>query len=188
MQRLSNIPEAKAKSILLALCSDNSQLERRALQFLDHIDARQHHVAAGDHQRGTKRKAGPPIKICVQCQDAFYEEENGDKACRYHDGELDVDYDSDVWADHDERCHGTIDTDENRAAYPEGFVWNCCGKSGYRGGCTRGRHDALGGQRGKYADKPGSCLVAVEESSSEDEQSSQESDSESNDDESEDSQ
>lgn len=34
--------------------------------------------------------------------------------------------DGDFWADHDERCHGPIDTPENVAAFPEGFIWDCC--------------------------------------------------------------
>jgi len=57
-------------------------------------------------------------------------------------GELEVDYDADIWADHDENCHGTIDTDSMRAEYPEGFVWTCCDKPGDEAGCTWGRHEA----------------------------------------------
>ncbi|KAI0454731.1 hypothetical protein F5B21DRAFT_473958 [Xylaria acuta] len=172
MTRLTNMPEAKAKSILLALCADDSTLERRALKFLDHMEALESRVTGGgDHQKGTKRKAQSAIMICVQCQGPFHEEDNHDTACRYHDGDLEVDDDGDFWADHDEDCHGPIDTDENRVQYPEGFVWSCCGKVGYRGGCTRGRHDATSGPRGKYGDRPGTGMVEVEESSSEDEDS-----------------
>ncbi|KAI0913978.1 hypothetical protein F4823DRAFT_575134 [Ustulina deusta] len=96
-------------------------------------------------------------------------------------GELNVDYDSEVWDDHDEDCHGMIDTVENRVEFPEGFIWDCCGKLGYRGGCKRGRHDALDGPRGKYGDKPGTYHHPVEISSG-DEQGSQEGKSENGDD------
>ncbi|KAI3319157.1 hypothetical protein HD806DRAFT_510167 [Xylariaceae sp. AK1471] len=186
MQRLVNMPEAQAKAILLVLCSDDSMLEKRASKLLDRMETLEGHVTAGNHQTGTKRKAQSVIKVCIQCQEPFYEEDNGDKACKYHDGELEVDHQGDVWADHDERCHGTIDTDENRIEFPEGFVWNCCDKVGYRGGCTRGRHNALDGQRGRYGDKPGTSMVEFEESSSEDEESFEEDESENDDDESED--
>lgn len=57
-------------------------------------------------------------------------------------GELEVDYDADIWADHDENCHGTIDTESMREENPEGFVWNCCDKPGDEAGCYRGRHEA----------------------------------------------
>lgn len=40
-----------------------------------------------------------------------------------HVGAVEVDWDSDVWADHDERCHGPIDTRDNRRSFPQGFTW-----------------------------------------------------------------
>jgi hypothetical protein len=40
------------------------------------------------------------------------------------------DYEGDFWTDHDENCHGVIDTDDMREEYPEGFIWTCCEKSG----------------------------------------------------------
>ena len=59
-------------------------------------------------------------------------------------GDLDPDYENDFWADHDENCHGTIDTEANREEYPEGFVWSCCDRQGDEpGGCLRGKHEAL---------------------------------------------
>ncbi|KAI1122576.1 hypothetical protein F5Y10DRAFT_71377 [Nemania abortiva] len=164
MERLTNMSEAKAKSILLAFCSDDSALERRALQFLDQLDSLEKSRTAG-----TKRKASSAIKICVQCQDAFDEDDNNDKACRYHDGELEPDYDGDFWADHDEDCHGVIDCDERREEFPEGFRWSCCQKLGHRGGCTRGKHSTTSGQRGKYGDGPGT-VIENEESSEEEEE------------------
>lgn len=57
-------------------------------------------------------------------------------------GELEVDYDSPAWADWDENCHGTIDTEEMQEEYPDGFTWNCCDKTGSEPGCTAGRHEA----------------------------------------------
>lgn len=79
-------------------------------------------------------------------------------------GSLEVDYDADVWADHDENCHGEIDTDENRESFPEGFVWDCCNKAGYRRGCSVGRHSKVG-DRGRYGTQPGTGYVQDEKSS-----------------------
>ena len=49
-----------------------------------------------------------------------------------------MDWNSDCWADHDENCHGPIDTEENRIEYPEGFLWNCCDEvNGDTPGCSK---------------------------------------------------
>ena len=57
-------------------------------------------------------------------------------------GNLDVDDSNDFWADHDEDCHGIIDTDEMREEFPDGFMWDCCEELGGTEGCTVGRHHA----------------------------------------------
>lgn len=63
-------------------------------------------------------------------------------------GNLDINYDhDDTWADWDENCHGTMDTDENREEWPEGFVWDCCEKDGTAPGCTKGHRYAVEGKR-----------------------------------------
>jgi len=55
----------------------------------------------------------------------------------FHAGELEVDLESDVWADWDEALHGPLDTPTNREQSPEGFVWSCCGAQGtYAPGCV----------------------------------------------------
>lgn len=56
-------------------------------------------------------------------------------------GELLVDDDGDFWADHDEDCHGTIDTDEMREEFPDGFQWDCCEENGESAGCQTGAHE-----------------------------------------------
>jgi hypothetical protein len=64
-------------------------------------------------------------------------------------GETEPDYDGDFWADHDEDCHGEIDTDDMRKDFPEGFIWSCCEKSGEEKGCRVSVHrpDVEGGKR-----------------------------------------
>jgi len=58
-----------------------------------------------------------------------------------------VDDEGDFWADHDEDCHGMIDTEEMRREFPEGFSYPCCGQDGTAAGCTRGMHRAADDKR-----------------------------------------
>lgn len=64
--------------------------------------------------------------------------------------------DEDFWADHDEDCHGLIDTEEMREEFPEGFTWNCCDQVGTAPGCTKGHHYAIEGKRMKTTADGGS--------------------------------
>lgn len=38
----------------------------------------------------------------------------------HHPGEMEPDYEGDSWADHDEDCHGTINSNALRREYPDG--------------------------------------------------------------------
>ena len=74
-----------------------------------------------------------------------------------------MDYNGDFWADHDEDCHGEVDTDQMRKESPHGFIWTCCNIHGGGGvelgkkepeenveGCNRGPYlsrTELGGKR-----------------------------------------
>ena len=53
-----------------------------------------------------------------------------------------MDYDSDFWADHDEDCHGRMEDFKDDPDYGEGFLWQCCEKSGNAKGCQRTKHVA----------------------------------------------
>ena len=76
---------------------------------------------------------------CVNCKEEFDVTDNMDDAgCVYHEGELEVD--EDMFEDHDEDCHGPMDSDQNRIDFPEGFAWNCCDEDGRSEGCQTGRH------------------------------------------------
>ncbi|EAT80976.1 hypothetical protein HBH56_164350 [Parastagonospora nodorum] len=80
------------------------------------------------------------FEICEQCNEEYDVLHNNKKSCQWHEGEQEVDWDGDFWADHDERCHGTIDTPEMRKEHPEGFVWDCCDEPGDAAGCKTSRH------------------------------------------------
>lgn len=46
--------------------------------------------------------------------------------------------------DHDEDCHGTIDSNWARREYPGGFTWTCCGEKGDETkGCTSGKGETI---------------------------------------------
>ncbi|KAI0019716.1 hypothetical protein F4780DRAFT_429520 [Xylariomycetidae sp. FL0641] len=148
MDRLAQAPEAAARAILLALCNDTS-IQNTAIRHLDRLEATlKENPEAGGTSR--KRKAESDIKICVQCLEPFYEEENKDSACSFHDGNLEVDEDSDAWADWDPDCHGEQDTEEMRQDCPQGFKWDCCDGIADSEPCSKGRHEALHGTRGVY--------------------------------------
>ncbi|KAF2251766.1 hypothetical protein BU26DRAFT_422577 [Trematosphaeria pertusa] len=93
--------------------------------------------------QGQKRKreyTRQRYEICDQCGEEYDVLANERCSCVWHEGELEVDYDADIWADHDENCHGTIDTDDMREEIPEGFVWGCCEQLGTAKGCRKSVH------------------------------------------------
>ncbi|KAF2420311.1 hypothetical protein EJ08DRAFT_598492 [Tothia fuscella] len=65
---------------------------------------------------------------CLHCDEEYDVLDNEENSCGWHEGQLEPDYDSNVWDDWDEDCHGRIDDQEE--AFPEGFVWNCCEAKG----------------------------------------------------------
>lgn len=56
-----------------------------------------------------------------------------------------VDYHSDFWADHDERCHGDMDSFVDDPAYENGFMWECCEKEIPEKWCAAQRHEVTEG-------------------------------------------
>ncbi|EKD16525.1 hypothetical protein MBM_04994 [Drepanopeziza brunnea f. sp. 'multigermtubi' MB_m1] len=52
--------------------------------------------------------------------------ENDETSCTRHRGEKTVDCCSDFWADHDERCHGRMESLNNDPDWVGGFMWSCC--------------------------------------------------------------
>ncbi|KAF2220970.1 hypothetical protein BDZ85DRAFT_283871 [Elsinoe ampelina] len=99
---------------------------------------------SGTQPTASKRKR---YEHCINCEEEFDVNFNDEEACRWHDGELEVDWDGDFWADHDEDCHGTIDTEDMREENPEGFKWDCCDEPGDAEGCQVGEHEGGGEAR-----------------------------------------
>lgn len=147
MDGLKIASEHTVRAILIALCDDD-EVQTKALNYLAQLEpqaitkARTLPDKALLAANGVKRKATSGLSICVQCESSFDEDDNKIKECSYHNGELEPDYESDFWADHDEDCHGTIDSDWCRKEYPDGFIWTCCEKTGTEEGCKLGRHES----------------------------------------------
>mmetsp|Transcript_7168 Transcript_7168/g.13270 ORF Transcript_7168/g.13270 Transcript_7168/m.13270 type:complete len:93 (+) Transcript_7168:484-762(+) len=87
----------------------------------------------GEEWKGCTKGEGPDIDEMY----ATSPEPELDEEESHHPGELEVEWD--YWADHDERCHGPIDTKTNRSEHSEGFRWSCCGEIGtFANGCEEG--------------------------------------------------
>ncbi|RDB26004.1 hypothetical protein Hypma_006398 [Hypsizygus marmoreus] len=83
----------------------------------------------------------PRWEMCCQCDEEFdMAERREDEECAFHPGELEVDEEG--FPDHDEDCHGPMDTPENRRNFPENFTWTCCGWTSSSEGCVHGVHKA----------------------------------------------
>ncbi|KAJ0107451.1 hypothetical protein J7T55_007640 [Diaporthe amygdali] len=145
------------RAVVLALCKDTAVTS----QIVGHIK-KLRAAKAYAPKPGEKRKASDQAFICVRCGETFSEKANNSKACTYHYGkwEMEVcdDEENDFWADHDEDCHGLIDTKEMREEYPEGFTWDCCYQVGTAPGCTKGHYYAIKGKRMKINTDEGSVL------------------------------
>ncbi|KAJ3958837.1 hypothetical protein N0V92_004591 [Colletotrichum tropicale] len=131
---ISNLSLEHARAILHALCQERNTKAK----VLDLARKLKHHETL--RQAQASAKPARPLAICVECREAFDPNTSGPRDCFYHPGYLEVDDEGDFWADHDEDCHGKIDTDEMREEFPDGFRWDCCGQTGDAEGCHRGAH------------------------------------------------
>ncbi|KAI0181839.1 hypothetical protein GGR52DRAFT_526508 [Hypoxylon sp. FL1284] len=152
---LAKAPDNVLRAVLMALCAD-PDTNLKATAYLEKITSKANSDVSespdASESKPRKRKATEDVRICTQCQEPFYDDENNAQACQFHDGNLEVDDEGDFWADHDENCHGVIDTEGMREDYPEGFIWDCCGEDGTTDGCARGYHTTAGTHKGRYAD------------------------------------
>ncbi|EJT69656.1 hypothetical protein GGTG_12540 [Gaeumannomyces tritici R3-111a-1] len=108
-------------------------------------------ASTGQKRKHTRQR----YEVCEQCNNEYDVETNGPTSCVWHDGETEPDDDGDFWADHDERCHGTIDSEWAREEYPEGFIWSCCDKIGVGAeGCQTGAHVPKSRKKARSLTKP----------------------------------
>ncbi|KAH8778072.1 hypothetical protein BGZ57DRAFT_347927 [Hyaloscypha finlandica] len=84
----------------------------------------------------------PKYATCLNCKTEFDVTLNDRGDCRWHSGEKEAYHDDDFWADHDEDCHGDIDSFIDDFDYAEGFKWSCCDELGDNEGCKSTKHKA----------------------------------------------
>ncbi|EFX04776.1 caib baif family enzyme [Grosmannia clavigera kw1407] len=117
------ISDHTAHLVLIALCKDPGT-RQDAMKVIANFDvAEQNRPLSENSTCSTKRKVrDDDVMVCEQCTKIYTEDENSDTACNFHSGQLEPDYDGEVWCDHDEDSHGIIDSDELRREYPEGYI------------------------------------------------------------------
>ncbi|KAJ5287744.1 hypothetical protein N7478_003430 [Penicillium angulare] len=71
---------------------------------------------------------------CENCEEEFDVTGNTVTSCSYHPSESEPNYEE--FLDHDEDCHGIIDSDEMREDYPEKFYFVCCDRRYNEKGCV----------------------------------------------------
>lgn len=83
MDLIQSAPDHLVRATLIALCSDRSQLAKAK----DYLSKMGHIAATPATDNSLKRKAEDEVKICVQCQEPYYEADNiGEGSCKYHNG------------------------------------------------------------------------------------------------------
>lgn len=107
---LKTATQSRLEKTLRSLCNNPA--------ILPHIEAALLTPSAVASSNGNER---PRYATCKRCFVEFQPSLAYHKACDWHPGECEVDWDNDFWADHDEDCHGPLDTDDNRVEYPEGL-------------------------------------------------------------------
>ncbi|KAK3495013.1 uncharacterized protein B0T23DRAFT_336379 [Neurospora hispaniola] len=148
IEAIASADESTLRAVLRGLCAERevAQLISKHLYEVNKLNA------AKGGSSGSKRKATSPVHICIQCGQAFEEDDNK-KECRYHSEDMEFDENSSTWYDWNEDCHGYMDSEENRRN-PDllgGFVYPCCDKRADEAeGCKLGYHRAVDGKRGRF--------------------------------------
>jgi len=103
-------------------------------------------IVQAPQQPATKKRKSSRHVVCGRCEEVFdAEAERQPKACQFHSGSLEADYE--MFEDHDEECHGAIDSREMQDEFPENYIWSCCDGTGDTEGCTMGMHVEKGGRK-----------------------------------------
>ncbi|CAI6340737.1 unnamed protein product [Periconia digitata] len=140
VQAIDTATIQRLQKTLKEICDQSPEaynIARSKLLIGTAVDANPSEGQKRKHELGVQR-----YEICEQCEKEYDVEENGEDACAWHAGDLEPDYEAEFWADHDEDCHGVIDSDELRKEYPEGYTWSCYEQRGDVGEfCEHGPHE-----------------------------------------------
>lgn len=149
-EAIQSAPVSELRSLLKSICKKHDVARNMASVRL---------LAPAANGSANKRKA---YEVCSQCGEDYLVEANVVGKCTFHQGECHsniqmqemltysrsagvkkVDFESDMWADHDERCHGRLEDFKDDPEFSEGFIWSCCDQDGDAEGCRVTRHKPL---------------------------------------------
>nr|GAT52468.1 predicted protein [Mycena chlorophos] len=129
---ISDTPEAPLRLVLTRLAAKDPKIRNALARELFAI-------SNANGVNGTVVRVVPRWETCENCGESYdVNTPRVDEECLFHPGELEAE--EDRFVDWDEDCHGPMDTDENRRAYPENFTWGCCESDGTAEGCVTGKH------------------------------------------------
>jgi len=141
---IDTAPESRLRHVLKRLIDKDPAVERAVLKVLVTVKKR-------------TRVVMPRWEICANCREEFdASKRRDDEECTYHLGVFAIYFhasslrscslnlghlrvNEEEFPDHDEDCHGPMDTPVNRRDFPEGFTWSCCSEDGTDPGCEIGR-------------------------------------------------
>lgn len=85
----------------------------------------------------------PKKDFCKHCKQKYSPAERFTTWCTttYHPGDKTVDYDAEIWAEHDEDCHGPMDMFIDDPLYKRGMMWECCELPLNSKGCEQRHHE-----------------------------------------------
>ncbi|KAK3642311.1 hypothetical protein LTR56_010888 [Elasticomyces elasticus] len=132
---IANADPDHLRKIVRAICLLSPDGHQIASQSL--LDPRSNPKAA------TARVASPPtgqrsVRAVKQIEAPPAAKANASARAHHTGCEKRVDYNSDIWADHDDRCHGYPEALVNDPDYAWGMKWSCCGRSGDEEVCSGG--------------------------------------------------
>ncbi|PRP74392.1 hypothetical protein PROFUN_10290 [Planoprotostelium fungivorum] len=121
---IKQIPEHQLRSVLIELSTSDPLFERTLATELTKYYQQEQVVWVE----------------CVHCGGAFDpDDERQENECIYHPGKMECDYDSEAWADWEEK---NINTTQSKSDNPAGFRWTCCQEPGdLTMGCRSDRHE-----------------------------------------------
>ncbi|KAF3904821.1 hypothetical protein ABW20_dc0104829 [Dactylellina cionopaga] len=138
LETIDAAPEHHLRMVLQSLCTDSKTMKRALDQFKN--------LKALENPKKRKATADivPVFSICTRCNQRFDETDNTARACTWHPGNREVDFESDVWMDIWEGGYEAVDFEDKDtiAEFPEGYRWDCCDEYGDHEGCVDSLHQA----------------------------------------------
>ncbi|KAF7924821.1 hypothetical protein EAE99_006298 [Botrytis elliptica] len=98
-----------------------------------------------DLVKANKRKHpdNPKMFKCNNCYNYFCIDNNPSNDCLWHPGQRTTDPDDIIWADHDTKRDGAIESLIDHPDFEDRWIWSCCSQFGSDWGCKNTRHKVL---------------------------------------------